>query len=334
MAADTGGRKVVVVGAGIAGLTAACELHRAGHHVTVLEKDRQAGGRMSTQHLFGGVFDDGAQFFTVKDQRFGAFVDDWVNRGIVVDWFHSQLIQGGGSNPDGFPRYCGVNGMNSIIQDLAEGLTLRFNSEVQGIEHRKDHYMLSLGDGTSLDAEAVILTTPAPISLGILETFVKIPDRVEFAALSEIIYGPCITVLARLEGESALTEWGGLRISGDYIDWIADNRRKGISPNVTTITIQAMPEFSREHWDDDDNRVAERLLESAMKILQSEPVEYVVRRWEHAKPQSVHPDTCFEVGGGTLLLAGDGFQGYRVEGAAISGQEAARSLVKYFGKKG
>jgi uncharacterized protein len=45
-------RRVVVVGAGVAGLTAAAELHRAGHEVTVLEAGSHAGGHTHT-HTVG-----------------------------------------------------------------------------------------------------------------------------------------------------------------------------------------------------------------------------------------------------------------------------------------
>ncbi|MFB4284109.1 NAD(P)/FAD-dependent oxidoreductase [Nonomuraea sp. MTCD27] len=62
MTGDTG--RVVVVGAGIAGLTAAHRLAGAGIEVTVLEAERRPGGRMSTLDLDAGPMECGAQFLS------------------------------------------------------------------------------------------------------------------------------------------------------------------------------------------------------------------------------------------------------------------------------
>lgn len=59
-----GGGRVIVVGAGIAGLVAAYRLQQAGARVTVLEASRRVGGRMTTDVVDGCVIDRGAQFLS------------------------------------------------------------------------------------------------------------------------------------------------------------------------------------------------------------------------------------------------------------------------------
>lgn len=57
-------RSALVVGAGIAGLTAAYRLSRLGVDVTVLEASGRVGGRMSTDRRDGYLIDRGAQFLS------------------------------------------------------------------------------------------------------------------------------------------------------------------------------------------------------------------------------------------------------------------------------
>jgi oxygen-dependent protoporphyrinogen oxidase len=57
---------IVVVGAGIAGLTAAYFLKQMGHRPVVLEKSDRVGGRMNTDVVNGFIIDYGAQFIMDK----------------------------------------------------------------------------------------------------------------------------------------------------------------------------------------------------------------------------------------------------------------------------
>lgn len=56
--------EVIVVGAGVAGLTAAHRLATAGFQVRVLEAAGEPGGRMSTRSVGGGLMEQGAQFLS------------------------------------------------------------------------------------------------------------------------------------------------------------------------------------------------------------------------------------------------------------------------------
>ena len=65
---------VIVIGAGLAGLTAAFELNKQGQRVLVIEKSAQLGGRVHTLHWSGGDSDTGAQFFGARYPRIQSYL--------------------------------------------------------------------------------------------------------------------------------------------------------------------------------------------------------------------------------------------------------------------
>ena len=77
---------VLIIGAGMAGLTAARQLHEANLPVLVVDKGRGVGGRMATRRIGHGRVDHGAQCFTVRDQHFALCVSDGQVAGVVSRW--------------------------------------------------------------------------------------------------------------------------------------------------------------------------------------------------------------------------------------------------------
>lgn len=69
------GKKVIVIGAGFSGLSAACELAKQGLEVTVAEKNECAGGRASVFSAEGFTFDMGPSWYWMPD---------------VFEWFFAQ----------------------------------------------------------------------------------------------------------------------------------------------------------------------------------------------------------------------------------------------------
>jgi predicted NAD/FAD-dependent oxidoreductase len=117
---------VAVVGAGISGLTCARTLADYGLPVTVFEKSRGVGGRMATRRSDNvAAFDHGAQYFTVRDERFQNCVDSWQHAGLVQRWtgrivsLHDQDTE---QDKSSTARFVACPGMNAICRHLAERL--------------------------------------------------------------------------------------------------------------------------------------------------------------------------------------------------------------------
>ena len=69
-------QKIVVVGSGFGGLSAASLLAKKGHEVTVIEKNEQVGGRASVWKKDGFTFDMGPSWYLMPDV-FNAFFNEF-----------------------------------------------------------------------------------------------------------------------------------------------------------------------------------------------------------------------------------------------------------------
>ncbi|NCG21139.1 MAG: NAD(P)-binding protein [Rhodobacterales bacterium] len=76
--------RVRVVGVGLCGATVAHHLARHGVSVTIVDKARGPGGRMSSRRSPEGRYDHGAQSFTARDPCFLRQVRGWEAAGLIV----------------------------------------------------------------------------------------------------------------------------------------------------------------------------------------------------------------------------------------------------------
>ena len=172
---------IAVIGAGIAGLTAARTLQGAGHRVAVLEKSRGLGGRIATRRSAAGSFDHGAQYATARDTRFQAYLDSAAEAGAAAPW----PVLG-----DGRVRHVGLPGMSGLIAPLAKDLDIRRGARVSGIEVGAA-LTLILEDGSSLRADRLVCAIPAPQATTLLGAL-----DMAFDALGLVVVAPCWTLMA------------------------------------------------------------------------------------------------------------------------------------------
>ncbi|MBU3701037.1 MAG: hypothetical protein FGM58_03195 [Acidimicrobiia bacterium] len=323
-------RRVVVLGAGMAGLTAARRL--AGScDVVVLDKGRGVGGRLATRRLADATFDHGAQFLTTHTPEFADSVAQWVESGVVVPWFRGRIGPDGTNDPDGHVRYRGAKSMNAIAKHLATGLDVRTASLVSSVGRDGAGWTVSMADDSVLEADAVLMTPPVPQTLALLSAGGVELAAAEREALCAVEYDPCVALMVVLDGPSGLVDPGAIDPDDGPIDWMADNRVKGVS-DVPAVTIHATAEFSRDHWDVADDEIADALLTAAALEAAAVPGARSIHKWRYARPSVEHSERCLVLDGpAPMVCAGDAFGGAKVEGAALSGAAAADALAQALG---
>ncbi|MBE35922.1 MAG: hypothetical protein CMI16_10305 [Opitutaceae bacterium] len=313
---------VLVIGAGMAGLTAAKELQTDGLRVAVVDKGRGVGGRMATRRFGDAVFDHGAQFITGRDNRFLKSLNDWETAGCAMEW-----CRGFDGNEDGHMRWRGAPGMTGIAKNIAAGLDVRLQHPITALKKRTGGWIAEIKDGVSLSARALIQTAPVPQALAMFDAGGWSPDAELRQRLQVITYERCLVGMALLKDSSKLPPPGGVSVKdGGPIAWLADNHQKGIS-NHPAITIHATPEYSLANWDRDRLEVAAELIEAAAPWIGCEVKEFKAHGWKFSRP--IHTDECGCLvvnEAPAMIMAGDAFSAPRVEGAALSGWAAAGKL--------
>ena len=310
----------IIIGAGMAGLSAAKQLQKTNWQVTILDKGRGVGGRMATRTLQGTKADHGAQFFSAKTTDFQQFVQQLVTQDIVREWIWVSAMH---------PRYIGTKGMNTIPKKMAEGLDIRLNEKVIKIE-KKEQWQVSTEAGSSYYADKLMLTAPVPQVVELFQNSLIGLTLEEKNILESIEYQPCIAVMAALKDPVTLPSGRrGVKLINHPIEWIADNFVKGIALDIPTVTIHASIKYSRENFDKDLSIVGKELLDMAPEWIDpTSIISYQTHRWRYSLASKRYEELFLALQNNTLLIGGDAFGMGNVEGAYLSGLAMAREIVK------
>lgn len=310
---------VIVIGAGMAGLTAARHLTEEGADVLLLDKSRAVGGRMASRRYAGGRFDHGAQHFSARSPEFRREVERWRREGWTDVWYRTSA----GAEHPGEPRWIGRPAMRAICEHLATGLDVRTGATVTAVIRDGDSVSVRTSDG-AYAARGAILTAPAPQAAALLPWLPPGPA----SRLREFAYEPCLAAMATLEGPSGLPD-GHLAVGGPVVDWIADDAHKGVSP-VPAVTVHASPAFSRARLEEPPRDWLRDLLAAATEHLASPVGDAMGHRWRFARPTRTSDDGFLLASESPpVVVAGEAFAGARVEGAFRSGVQAAIAAVAF-----
>jgi predicted NAD/FAD-dependent oxidoreductase len=310
-------RNVAIIGAGMAGLSAAERLRAAGHGVTLFEKSRGFGGRMATRRSGDFQFDHGAQYFTARGADFFRQISDWQAQGLVAEW-------GPGS-------YVGRPGMTAPARAMAKHHTCITQALVTRLERNRDgwrvmdeHGLIEAPGNGAYDA--VILAVPAPQAIPLAQS-----AGAYLPQLAHAQYAPCIALMLAYEPETRATADNWMRPEDSVIGWIAkDSSKPGRPHDMQTWVVHARADWSRAHLDQDP-QISGEILHAHFKALSgidATPLYSSAHRWRYALVEQEVGLPCLFDESRMIGACGDWCLGPRVEAAYESGRAMGDMLIE------
>jgi len=322
---------VAVIGAGIAGVTAARTLRDHGHQVTVFDKGRGVGGRTCTRRGDGHAFDHGAQYFKVSDDRFARFVDSWQQAGVVATWdAQFGVVTGDGLAVDtpAAPRLVGVGGSNVIAKHLAEGLDIHTSTRIAAANFTNEKWSLISTEQHGFDDfDMLIVAIPPAQALELL------PDDTSLAGdLAAMKMSSCWTVMVVFD-EKVPLDYDALRVMCDSpLAWIARDGSKPGKAESNAWVLQATASWSADHFEQTPETVREKLLREFERLTDKAlptPTYVDTQRWKYALAQPADIKTrCLWEATQNLCVCGDWCLDGKIEGAYLSGAAAAGHILR------
>ena len=322
---------IAIIGTGIAGLSAAQVLHAAGQEIQLFDKSRGSGGRMASKRSDAGALDLGAQYFTARDRRFVDVVQQWQSRGWVAAWTPNLYRCNAGTlsaSPDEQVRWVGTPRMSAITRAMLGALPVTFSCHITEVFRGPEHWHLQDADGhTHGPFSHVLIATPAPQASSLLAAAPKLAG----AAASVAMQPTWAVALAFARPLDTPVE--GCFVQDSPLDWVARNRSKpGRESHMDTWVLQASSEWSKQQLDLPKEAVIEHLQGAFAELIGCAvpaPSLSIAHRWLYARPATAHQWGALADADLGLYACGDWCLSGRVEGAWLSGQEAAHKMLEH-----
>ena len=304
---------------------------------------------MSTRNTEFGAFDHGTQYFTVRDARFEAvlatspeLVRPWsANTVRILDELGRVVAS---SLPPKEAHWVAAPGMNALVRHwvkpLVDAGALRFETQVTRLEADKldpNRWQLQTeGPGAAplvhSGFDAVVLAIPSVQASALLVSSQVAKPLA--SVIGKVSVAPCWTLMLAFPQAAQPNlphlgpHWNAARSTHHRIAWLARESSKPGRGPIERWTVQASPDWSQRHLEDDAERVKAKLLKAFTEItgIRAEPPYAEVHRWRYAQTtQPLGKSHVWDAKSG-LGVCGDWCLGHRVEDGFVSGLEMALEI--------
>jgi predicted NAD/FAD-dependent oxidoreductase len=313
--------QVAVIGAGVAGLSAARRLAEAGVSVVVFDQARRPGGRLATKKHHDRQFDFGAQYMKPHSRRSAVLFSDWRKVGIISPWRANALELPQRKKVDTTSWHVAVPSMNSLAEYLAKDLEIHCRFRALDVSGEKGKWsIIGQRNQSAGPFEAVFLTTQASQTIKLLA-----PYEESFPNLSEVESRPCLATMVEFDDE-VMVDYEAAFVGGGPLAWVCLDSSKPERKSKECWVLHATDDWSKVHLDEPPEQVASQMLSAFAPLSPVElpPVLFCrAHRWRFAFGTTASNSThrfSKELG---LGVAGDWCNTPNIDGAYWSGCDLA-----------
>ena len=257
---------IAIIGAGLSGLSLASGLKDYAS-VTIFEKARGVGGRMSTRYADNFQFDHGAQFFTARSKSFQRFLKPFIEQDIVQEWRPKVVTLEHGYKPykhDWFePHYIASPKMNMLCKLLADEHNVRLKTQIIQLSQDSDDWFLTdINNVRHGPFDWVISSAPAPQTKALLPQ--KFPGYDSF--FNTKMQG-CYSLMLGFSEDLKLN-WNAAKVKNSPIEWMAVDSSKPSRDSDYSLLVQTSNEWAESHIEDDQDHIRVILLGEVERLLE------------------------------------------------------------------
>jgi len=335
---------IAIIGAGASAAAALSVLKHYDCQISVFEKSRGPGGRMSSKRALAGSLDLGAQYFTARDADFVAQVALWCSQGLVQQWQMQPWVFEHGvlsRSDDQQIRFIGTSTMHQMLAPVFGGVDVHYRCKINELSfitsnvssHSQGQWQLCSEQGECYGGfDALLLTSPPEQSHQLL---IGAPICSQIPRHSLL---PCWAVLLELTAPTHVS-MDTIFVKEGTASWIARQSTKPGRQSARLRDVADAPEqwvlhftadFSAKELESSPERITELAAAELSRVLGRtvDVAAALCHRWLYASyNQAVVPCGVLYDAKMQLALAGDWTLGGRVENAWLSGITAAQKLI-------
>jgi len=301
---------IAIIGAGFAGCYLYNRLKKLGNNITIFEKSRGTGGRLSSKNIENRFIDYGTTKFSTKDPDFIYFCNKLTKEGLLTKYENT---------------YTPTKGINSICKSLINKDDLVTSTKIVSCYKSKNKWLLKDEENNSFkDYDLLILTIPAP---QILELNIDMQNDIK-SKLQLVKYNSIATLIMHSSSKFKIDE---SLIKSDFFKYVSDNSIKYDYDDFSSYVFHVNEQFSTSN----NYRTKENLGDLIYKYIEyyqssklTKEINIIPHLWKYALVDvGINELEYYYSKSEELSICSDYFKTKNLEGSFVSARAFLDELI-------